>query len=69
MIVMFDIPESHKRVRNWLRIELALLGFEILQKSVWLGPTPLPREFIEKLTATDILQFIHFFRVTKEDVA
>lgn len=68
MIVMFDIPESHKRVRNWLRIELSLLGFEILQKSVWLGPAPIPREFVKKLNDMDILEFIHFFQVTKEDI-
>ena len=39
-IVMFDIPERFKKVRDILRIHLRSLGFEELQKSVFVHPFP-----------------------------
>ena len=37
-IVIFDIPEKHKKARNALRQKLIDLNFEKLQKSVWVTP-------------------------------
>jgi len=34
-MVFFDIPERLKREREFLRANLRLLGFEPLQKSIW----------------------------------
>ena len=68
MIVIFDIPEIRKKQRNWLRGDLMALGFIMLQKSVWLGPSPLPKEFISYLNETNILQYLKFFKVAEEDV-
>jgi len=67
LIVIFDIPEKQRRYRDWLRIELVSLGFELIQKSVWFGPS-LPKEFIEYLEETKILKYLKFFRATKEDL-
>jgi len=39
-LVIFDIPESLKRVRNRLRQELSSYGFMKLQDSVWIYPYP-----------------------------
>lgn len=68
MIVTFDIPETRKRERAWLRIELANLGFAMLQKSVWLGPSPLPKKFIESLDHMKLLSYIKFFKATTADI-
>lgn len=68
MIVAFDIPETHKRKRAWLRFELVNLGFKPIQKSVWFGPAPLPEEFIKSLNKLNILSFLKFFRATEEDL-
>lgn len=68
IIVAFDIPESKRATRRWLRIELGLLGFELLQQSVWIGPTPLPEEFITDIKDMDILEHLKFFHVSKTDV-
>jgi len=35
LMVFFDIPERLKREREFLRANLRLLGFEPLQKSIW----------------------------------
>ena len=64
VIVMFDIPESKKRTRNWVRTELGYLGFEMLQKSVWIGPAPLPREFSDALHTMETIEYFRFFTVS-----
>ncbi|OGY97845.1 MAG: hypothetical protein A3A43_03585 [Candidatus Liptonbacteria bacterium RIFCSPLOWO2_01_FULL_56_20] len=68
MIIAFDIPEKDKRKRNWLRIELVCLGFEMLQKSVWFGPAPLPQAFIASLEKLRIIPFVKFFEVREADI-
>jgi len=68
MIIAFDIPESHKKMRDWLRVELRLLGFEPIQKSVWFGPAPLPEDFLESLSELNLLPFLKFFRTTEEEL-
>jgi DNA-binding transcriptional regulator PaaX len=50
-LVCFDIPERGRTKRRWLRGELLALGYQPFQKSVWIGETPLPREFLSDLDA------------------
>jgi|SRR3989344_2653346 len=64
-IIIFDIPEVQRVRRNWLRIELALLGFSMLQKSVWLGAGPLPERFLENIRDLSLMQSIHIFSIKK----
>lgn len=68
MIIVFDIPETLRHKRDWLREELLGLGFIPLQKSVWIGPVPLPRTFIENLSHLNILLYTKFFRAREEEV-
>ncbi len=68
VIIAFDIPEDKKRSRYWLRVELVGLGFKLLQKSVWLGPAPLPKEFIEHLKTMDLLPHLKFFEVKEKEI-
>lgn len=68
IIIIFDIPENERKKRNWLRNELKSLGFMLIQKSVWLGPSPLPKEFIKYLNKIDIVPHLRFFRVNEDDL-
>ncbi|MFA5000977.1 MAG: hypothetical protein WC531_01975 [Candidatus Paceibacterota bacterium] len=68
MIIAFDIPEEKRKNRYWLRVELVSLGFKMLQKSVWLGPAPLPKELLDHLKNIDILPYLKFFEVKKSDI-
>ncbi len=67
LIIIFDIPEKKKRYREWLRNELVGFGFNLVQKSVWIGPG-LPKEFIEYLNETGLLKHIRFFQATEKDL-
>lgn len=51
-LVVFDVPESHRRSRDELRRVLALQGFGKLQRSVWLTPHPLDA-FLEEIQSIE----------------
>lgn len=65
VIVSFDIPETEKRKRNWLRESLKNVGCQMLHKSVWMGKIKIPEEFINDLRKYRLVPFIHMFAVTK----
>lgn len=51
-IIIFDIPEKHRKVRNILRSKLKTWGFVLWQKSVWASKkdiTDLLRQFVKQI--------------------
>ncbi len=46
LIVMYDIPHDLKKERDWFRRQLIKFGYIMIQKSVWVGPSPLPKDFL-----------------------
>jgi hypothetical protein len=67
IIIAFDIPEKEKRKRAWLRNALGSIGFRMIQKSVWIGSSQLPQEFLNDLHKLQILKFVEIFKVIKAD--
>lgn len=65
IIVIFDIPESKKGKREWLRRVLRELDFEMEQKSVWLGKTKIPQKFLNDLDDLEISDYVEIFAVSK----
>ena len=65
-IIMFDIPESKRFYRQWLRSILKNMGFKILQKSVWMGKKAIPQIFIDDLVDREILDHVEILAVTKQ---
>jgi len=65
-VIVFDVPESEKRKRDWLRKSLENLDFKMLQRSVWVGNTKLPEEFIASLSNLQILSCLHIFLVKEK---
>lgn len=64
-IVMFDVPETEKRKRGWLRRTLVEMGFRQLQKSVFAGRIKLPPSFLHDLRRLRLLPCIEIFAITK----
>ncbi len=60
ILLAFDIPEKYKRERRWLRGQLKIFGYKMIQKSLWQGPGPLPKEF---LTETNRLKIDKYFKL------
>lgn len=63
VMVLFDIPEKKRKIRNWLRLQLKLWDFEMLQQSVWLGKGSLPKEFTVRLQLLNIQKCVKIFNV------
>lgn len=65
LILMFDVPHEHKAKRDWLRHQLKRNHFTMIQKSVWVGPSPLPKEFIAYVKSIGLWQNIKTFRLAR----
>ena len=37
-MIIFDVPEKHRKSRNLLRSILSNLGYKLFQQSVWITP-------------------------------
>src|SRR5258708_6295452 len=49
LLLMYDIPHTKKKERDWFRRQLKNFDFIMIQKSVWVGPSPLPENFLAYL--------------------
>ena len=65
---MFDIPETKRVDRNWLRTQLRKIDFMMVQQSVWLGPAPLPQALVSALKDLGLLEYLKFFEVKEKDI-
>ncbi len=63
LIVMFDIPDNKKAERDWFRWHLKKFGYVMIQKSVWVGPDPLPKEFVEYVKSLDLAHCVKKFKL------
>lgn len=64
-LVMYDIPETSKEKRNWIRMELVAFGYTQLQKSVWLGYCPVSENFIKSLNLFGLKNKVHILSINK----
>jgi hypothetical protein len=62
-IIAFDVPEKEREKRTWLRSVLLLMGFSMVQQSVWIGRKKIPEEFFDALRRKKMLKYIHVFSV------
>jgi len=65
LLLMFDIPVEKKAYREWLRWHLKRFNFIMVQKSVWVGPFPLHKEFNKYLKTIKIDNCIKTFKLKK----
>ena len=65
LIVMFDVPEPKKAEREWLRWHLKKFGYAMIQKSVWVGPSPLPKDFLDYIKRIGLRENLKTFKLAK----
>ena len=65
LIVMYDIPHNLKKERDWFRRHLVKFEYIMIQKSVWVGPSPLPKHFLSYLKEIKIGDKFKTFKLTK----
>lgn len=68
VLVIFDIVESKKKTREWLRSQLKWWNFKMIQRSVWLGEGPLPQGFKKRLKELGIEKSVIVFGLRSERI-
>ena len=63
-LIIFDIPESKRKVRNMLRQRLVTLGFKKWQYSIWITPYALAPQIEEELQQLAKRFFIRLIKTT-----
>lgn len=66
IIIAFDIPEKEKKRRVWLRAALKALGFQMIQKSFWVGETKIPKTFLDDLYEMKISSLVEILEISKQ---
>jgi DNA-binding transcriptional regulator PaaX len=69
LLITFDVPESKKAERDWFRWHLKKFNYILIQKSVWVGPSPLPREFTSYLKDIKLSKCIKTFKLSKPNTS
>ena len=65
LLVMYDIPSEKKKERDWFRRHLIKFGYIMVQKSVWVGPSPLPKDFIKYVGDIGLKKDLKTFKLAK----
>jgi len=65
LLVMYDIPEDKKPEREWFRRHLRKFGYIMVQRSVWVGPSPLPKEFTAYVKKIGLKDNLKTFKLAK----
>lgn len=67
-IISFDIPGPHRYTRDWLRNQIKIFNYKMLQQSLWIGSGPLPSVFLKRLEELDIRKNIKIFSIKKREI-
>ena len=65
LIVMYDIPHEKKKERDWFRRHLKKFDYIMIQKSVWVGPSPLPKDFLSYVKSIGLENQLKTFKLAK----
>ena len=65
VMVIFDIPENLKKTRNFLRKSLVDLGYQQLQKSVWICPYDIYSETETTIRLCEVSSYVRIFLINE----
>lgn len=65
LMVIYDITEERKSEREWFRRQLRSFHFIMIQRSVWVGPSPLPASFLEYVKSIKLSDHFKTFKLAK----
>ncbi len=65
LIVICDFPFSRRSERDWFRYQLKGFNYTRIQKSVWVGPSPLPKDFLDYIKSIGLLNKLKILKLDK----
>lgn len=66
-VIIFDLPETIRKWRDYLRKELINLGFYPLQESVYITPHPVTGELDQLLKEWNLRKYFRYLTVSEID--
>lgn len=69
LLLMYDIPHAQKKERDWFRRQLKNFNFIMIQKSVWVGPSPLSEDFSDYLKRIGLQKEFKTFKLAKSYIS
>jgi len=67
-MVIFDIPEKKKFLREAFRGALSLMGYQKLQQSVWVCPYEVSQETEEAIKEYSLNGYVRSFIIEKVEI-
>lgn len=64
IVVIFDISEKARNMRDRLRIKVQSIGFGMLQESVWISPLPIGKDIKEMIEAIGLRDNVFVMEVS-----
>lgn len=62
-MIIFDIPEEKRKIRDYLRSKIKQLGFKKWQNSIWVTPYKLPEDVVRELKLLSERYFVRLITV------
>jgi len=63
IMIIFDVPEKHKKARDLLRSILHNLGYKLFQKSVWISPYDVSEKTEQLLQLHSLDSYVKIFLI------
>ena len=65
LIVMYDLPKDMKKEREWFLRHLKKFDYIMVQRSVWVGPSPLPIDFLNYVKSIGLINKLRTLKLAK----
>ncbi len=62
-ILICNIPAIMRKERDWLRRHLKRFDYIMIQKNVWVGPSPLPKDFLDYTKSIYLVDKLLFLKL------
>lgn len=68
IMVIFDIPEKKRKIRNLFREDLQILGFRFFQKSIWVCPYDVLEEAQGIIQRYNLEKYVKIFLIQEVEI-
>ena len=65
LVLICNFPSSKRSERDWLRYQLKGFNYTLIQKNIWVGPSPLPKDFLDYVKSLGLLGKLKMLKLTK----
>lgn len=64
-VIVYDMPQKNRGEREWFMRHLKKFDYTLIQKGVWVGPSPLPRGFVNYVKSIGLGEYLKVFSLSR----